>query len=36
VTSVGRSLPDNIISKNLVAAVTFRRFETNTSITWPC
>ena len=35
VTSVGRSRPANIISKNLVAAATLRRFETNTSMTWP-
>ncbi len=36
VTSLGRSRPADIISKNLVAAATLRRVETNTSITWPC
>jgi hypothetical protein len=36
VTSLGRSRPVNIVSKNLVAAAPLRRFETYTSMTWLC
>jgi hypothetical protein len=36
VISSGRSRPASVVSNDLVAASTLRRFDTYTSMTWPC